>query len=62
MNTRKRWLIILLLLVAGCARRPPAMNTKIYDESADARRDIAAAVTQAEGSAKNVVLIFGANW
>jgi len=60
-----RWmygLIALTLAVAGCARKPPAAGEAIYDEHADARSDLAAAVSQAEGGKKNIVLIFGANW
>ncbi|TAM81142.1 MAG: thioredoxin family protein [Acidobacteria bacterium] len=34
----------------------------IYNEQADARRDVAAAIAQASKTGRNVVLIFGANW
>jgi len=61
MNHRKYWLLILIVLILGCARNQPA-TTPIYDEKADARHDIAAAIAQAEASRKNLVLIFGANW
>ncbi len=60
MNSPRYWFLILLLLVAGCAVKQPA--TSIYDEKADARHDIAAAISNAQGSNRNVVLIFGANW
>ena len=60
MNSPKYWLLILCLLVMGCARMQPA--TSIYDEKADARHDIAVAMATAEGSGSNIVLIFGANW
>ena len=50
----------LFLLVIGCARRSPA--APIYDEKADARHDIAAAIDCRRGGRKNIVLIFGANW
>lgn len=56
----KYWLPILLLLLLGCARTqstPP-----IYDKKANAHRDISAAITDAKGSKKNIVLIFGADW
>ena len=36
--------------------------TKIYDESADAERDIAQALAAAKSSGKAVLLVFGANW
>jgi len=60
MNLKKRWLLIFTLLFCGCARKeatPP-----IYDENADARRDLDAAIVTAEKSNRQVVLIFGANW
>jgi thioredoxin len=42
--------------LAKAARQP------IYDEHADAGRQIAAAISKAKITGKNVVLIFGANW
>lgn len=39
-----------------------AASDPIYDEKADAARDIRAAVRQAGRSHKNVILVFGANW
>ena len=60
MNRPKYWFLILFLLVLGCAAKQP--STSIYDEQADARHDIAAAIANAEGSKRNIVLIFGANW
>ena len=40
----------------------PAADNPIYDEKADAHRQIEAAIAQASRSGKNVVLDFGANW
>ena len=60
MNPPRYWFLILLLLVIGCAAKQP--TTPIYDEKADARHDIAAAITNAQRSNRNIVLIFGANW
>jgi thioredoxin-related protein len=60
MNPPKYWFLILFLLVMGCAGKQPTES--VYDEKADAHRDVAAAITNAEGSKRNVVLIFGANW
>ncbi len=60
MNPRKYWFLILLLMVIGCTTKQP--TTSIYDEQADARHDIAAAISNAQGSNRNIVLIFGANW
>jgi len=61
MNYRQYGLIILIMLALGCVRKQ--LNTApIYDEKADARRDITAAMAPAEAGKKNIVLIFGANW
>jgi len=60
MNRPMYWLLLLFLLIFGCAGQQPSAS--IYDEKADARRDIAAAIANAEASKRNIVLIFGANW
>ncbi len=51
---------VLFLLVLCCAAQQP--TAPIYNEKADAHHDIAAAIANAEGSQRNIVLIFGANW
>ena len=56
----KYWFLIFFAFVLGCVAKQP--TTSIYDETADARHDIAAAISNAESSQKNIVLIFGANW
>ena len=61
MNRSKYWFLILFLLFFGCARKQTTTAT-IYDDKADAHRDIAAAIAGAKESQRNVVLIFGANW
>ena len=48
-----------LLMGAVLAR---AASQPVYDEHADARQDIAAAIARASKTGRNVVLIFGANW
>ena len=48
-----------LLMATALAR---AASQPIYDERADAHRDIAAAISQASKTGRNIVLIFGANW
>ena len=48
-----------LTLSAAVAR---AASQPLYDEHADARQDIAAAIAKASKTGRNVVLIFGANW
>ena len=60
MNRPKYWSLSLFLLAIGCVGQQP--TAPIYNEKADARRDISAAITKAEGGQKNIVLIFGANW
>ena len=67
MNRSKYLLVILSLLLCGCARKqaesPEAgPSLQIYDDRADARADIAAAVAKAGETNRNVVLIFGADW
>lgn len=42
--------------LAGTAREP------IYDEKADAGKQVVEAIAEASRSGKNVVLVFGANW
>lgn len=51
--------VCVLAMGAAVAR---AASQPIYDEHADARQDVAAALSKAEKTGRNVVLIFGANW
>ena len=60
MVNRKFGVLLFSVFVLGFARNQS--RAPIYDEKADAHRDIAAAIAHAEGSKKNIVLIFGANW
>ncbi|MEJ2007481.1 MAG: hypothetical protein P8Z30_04860 [Acidobacteriota bacterium] len=39
-----------------------AASQLIYNEHANARQDIAAAISEASKTGQNIVLIFGANW
>jgi len=48
--------LVMIVSVAASASQP------IYNEHADARSDIAAAILKASKTGRNVVLIFGANW
>jgi thioredoxin 1 len=48
-----------LMMSAALAR---AASQPIYDAQADARQDIAAAISQASKTGRNIVLVFGANW
>ena len=59
MNSPKFWFVVLFPAVIGLAT---PRNTPVYDEKADARRDLAKAIVKADASQKNIVLIFGANW
>ncbi len=52
---------------SGRASRPPAAESKpaaapVYDESADAKADVAAAVAKAKKEKKRVLVTLGANW
>jgi protein disulfide-isomerase len=62
MMHRARYLVLVFLLCLGVAR---AADEPIYDEKAEASQQIAAALAAASQSgnpAKNIVLVFGANW
>ena len=50
---------VVLLAARGAAK---AASDQIYDEKAEARQQVSAAIAQASKSGKNVVLVFGANW
>jgi len=56
----KYWFLIAFLLVIGCAGQQPSAS--LYNEKADAHHDVSAAIANAKGSNRNIVLIFGANW
>jgi thiol:disulfide interchange protein len=57
-----RLLLALLLTSSLFAAEYPQMGDDIYDPSADAAVDIAAALATAQTTQKNVLLKFGANW
>jgi len=58
---RARFLLGLfaVLLFAGLA---VAAEEPLYDEKADARQQVTAALAEAAKTGKNVVLVYGANW
>jgi hypothetical protein len=58
---RARYLLGLpaLLILAGLGA---AAEEPLYDEKADAHQQVAAALTEAAKTGKNLVLIYGANW
>lgn len=57
-----RRLFLTLVVVATMAVALAAADNFIYDEKADAHRQVNAAIQDASKSGKNVVLDFGANW
>lgn len=48
-----------VLILAGLA---VGGEEPLYDEKADAHQQVAAALTEAAKTGKNVVLVYGANW
>ena len=52
-------ILVAALALGGLAK---AADKTLYDEKADARQQIAAAIAEASKSGKNIVLDFGANW
>lgn len=62
--TKKNPGIAWLMAIAALTLAPlmPAADSPIYDEKADAHRQIEAAIAQASRSGQNVLLDFGANW
>lgn len=59
----KRFAVLTFALLAGGLLL--AQSEPVYDEQADAGREVKAAIAQASGKgtpARNVVLVFGANW
>lgn len=53
------WLLVLLI---GAASAASGASAQIYDDHANARQLIEAAIRQASSAHKNIVLDFGANW
>ena len=54
----------IALLIAIClpGTLPKGADEPLYDENADARKQITDAIAEASRNGKNVVLDFGANW
>jgi thiol:disulfide interchange protein len=52
-----------VLTLAGCKQSEPTAVTKnLYPPTANAKADIAAAITQASQQHKNIILAFGGDW
>lgn len=49
-------------VVVAAAARVSAADNPVYDEQADAHRQISEAIAEASRSGRNIVLDFGANW
>jgi len=56
-----RFLLVVfaVLIFGGLA---VAADEPLYDEKADAHQQVAAALTEAARTGKNVILVYGANW
>jgi|WetSurMetagenome_2_1015567.scaffolds.fasta_scaffold36864_5 thiol-disulfide isomerase/thioredoxin len=65
MKTRSLPALFVLALVA-CVDLPaadsPRQARRVYDEAANAKDDIARAITRAGAEQKRVILVFGGNW
>jgi thiol-disulfide isomerase/thioredoxin len=53
---------LALGLATTAFAQSPAPARKVYDESADARAEIARAITEAQHDHKRILLVFGGNW
>ncbi len=59
---KRRFLTSLIFAALAFAGRPAVASEPIFDEKADAHRQMAAAIAEASRTHKNIVLDFGANW
>lgn len=62
MNRTIKLAVLVATAALTAALGVTAADNPIYDESADAHQQIAAAIAEASKSGKNIVLDFGANW
>ncbi len=58
----KKCFLLLVFLFAITLAHPQTTDTKIYNPSANAENDIAAAIKQAKSENKHVLLQAGGNW
>ena len=58
----RRCRVLLAVILVALALATQALSQSIFDEKADAHQQIAAAISQASKTGKNVILDFGANW
>jgi thioredoxin 1 len=54
-------LFSVLIFLAACTQQKEPAH-KVYDESADAKAEIAQAASQARADHKRILLVFGGNW
>jgi thiol:disulfide interchange protein len=56
--------VLLLAVITGCKQSEPTepITKNLYPPTADAKADIAAAITQAGNQHKNIILAFGGDW
>ena len=54
--------VLLVSMLVGVPVSAQAGSQSIFDEKADAHRQIAAAISEASKTGKNIILDFGANW
>ena len=54
--------VLAMLAIAGTVPAAEAPASLPYDETADARADVAHALTLAKRDGKSVLMVFGANW
>ncbi len=54
--------IALAIAVSAGAQSRMVLNTPIYPEGVDAKKEIRAALTKAKAENKRVLLVFGADW
>jgi thioredoxin 1 len=59
---RMRNKVLILAVVISLSGQARAASEAVYDEKADAPKQIATAIAEASRSGKHVVLVFGANW
>lgn len=60
-------LLLCWLMVVSCQKKESSkneinLNAKIYNENASAMEDITNAISTAQQSGKNILLMFGGNW
>jgi len=62
MDMKRAIFLSVICLLVLVPLRAKVGGQAIYDESADARQQIATAITRASKAGKNIALDFGANW